>query len=444
MIGKLTYHIVDFFRKTETVKIYSEIIKTQWLTKQELQQIQFDALKKLLLHSYKNVPFYKKVFDEYNFNPTRFNDFSDINILPIISKDTIRDNFEDFKAKNFSEFSPRKTQTGGSTGKPLVTFKDKISHSYNWANNFRGWNAAGYNLGDKFIQIATGSLLPNTTSIKNKIYNLLQNSILITSYHLTEEKIKEIIDIINSTNAKYIYGYSSTLTLLAKTSIIKQWKINRTIKGIFTTSDMLYPTQRKMIESVFNSEVFDNYGCPEGGLITFECENHNGYHINMESVFAEIINKNENGIGNIISTPLFNYAFPLIRYNTGDVGKIETSKCSCNRNLAKISELGGRIRDFVILEDGRYIHGAFFNHLESLYNADWISQYQIIQESINELTLKFSCLNEPNENNLKLIEDALHRGLLPNIKINFDFSGVEYTKGGKFRLIVSKVKNKWE
>jgi phenylacetate-CoA ligase len=286
--------------------------------------------------------------------------------------------------------------------------------------------------------------LPNTTSVKTKIYNLLQSSILITSYHLTEDKIKNIIDTVNSTNANYIYGYSSTISLIAKTAKLKNWKINRKINGIFTTSDMLYPNQRETITKIFGSEVFDNYGCPEGGVITFECENHNGYHINQESAYVEIVNQSNNGIGNIISTPLYSYAFPLIRYNTGDVGKIDYTHCSCERGLSKISELGGRIRDFIILEDGRYIHGAFFNHLEALYNAKWISQYQIVQEDLNELTIKISTLSKPIENDLKLIRENLQKGLLPSVKINFDFSGVEYTNGGKFRLIISNVKNNWE
>ncbi len=45
---------------------------------------------------------------------------------------------------------------------------------------------------------------------------------------------------------------------------------------------------------------------------------------------------------------------------------------------------------------------------------------------------------------LDKIESELKKGLLPDLKINFDFDGVEYTGGGKFRLVVSKVKNEWE
>ena len=441
---KIGFKIIDLFRRTNTLEIYDELLENQWSSPSKIEEQQFNNLKKLLIHANENVPFYQKRFREYDFNPSKFNEFSDLNVIPIISKDDVRNNFEEFKASNFEIFKPRLTQTGGSTGKPFLTYKDKMSHSYLWANNFRGWNSAGYNLGDKFIQIATGSLLPNTNSLKNRVYNYFQNSKLIPSYHLTDEVLADIVNSINVSKGKFIYGYSSSLALLASYCIENEIKIESKLEAVFTSSDMLYPNQRKNIEDAFNTKVFDIYGCPEAGILTFECKEHDGYHINQESAFISIDNAGSEGIGNIISTPLFNFAFPLIWYNTGDVGKISDKKCNCGRGLNKISELGGRIRDFVILSDGRYIHGAFFNHLDTFYNASWIKQYQIIQESIDEITIKFSCADEPDNGDLSKIEQSLKKGLLPNIKINFDFSGVEYTKGGKFRLIISKVKNEWE
>jgi len=441
---KLGFKVVDFFRKTETVDIYEKLLRNQWVSPGQIKEIQFSNLKNLLIHAQDNVPYYKKKFKECDFNAYKFNSFEELKNLPILTKDDVRENFEEIKAVNFNDFIPRITQTGGSTGKPLITFKDKLSHSYLWGNNFRGWNAAGYDLGERFVQIATGSLLPNTTSIINKLYNFFQNSYLIPSYHLTDEKLEEIVGVINSTRGKFIYGYSSTLALLANFCIRSGISLKEGINAIFTSSDMLFPNQREEIEQVFHTKVFDIYGCPEGGILTFECEEHSGYHINQESAYLTIENLNNLGVGNIISTPLFNYAFPLIKYNTGDVGKIENKLCNCGRGLERISELGGRIRDFVILEDGRYIHGAFFNHLNVFYDANWIKQYQIVQEQIEEITIKFTCISDPIQEDLGKIKESLHKGLLPSLNINFDFSGVEYSKGGKFRLIISKVRNDWE
>ena len=211
----LGFKIIDLFRKTDTVQIYNKLIGNQWQSQDQLKEIQFNNLRKVLIHSANNVPYYQRIFNKCNFDPNKINDFSELDVLPILTKDDVRENFEDIKANNFDDFIPRITQTGGSTGKPFLTYKDKLSHSYLWANNFRGWNSTGYELGDKFIQIATGSLLPNTTSIKNILYNYFQNSELIPSYHLTDKKLRKMTNIINSSKAKFIYGYSSTLYLLS-------------------------------------------------------------------------------------------------------------------------------------------------------------------------------------------------------------------------------------
>jgi phenylacetate-CoA ligase len=441
---RINYSIIDFFRKTKTLPLFDRLVETQWTSQDNIQKIQITALKEILIHCFNNVDYYNKLFNECSFNPEKLQDFSDLNKLPIMSKDIIRKNFNDLKASHFEKYSPRKGQTGGSTGKPLETFGDKMSRSYMWANMLRGWNSGGYNLGDEFIHLASGSLLPNASNIKAKIYNYLQNAILITSYHLDDRKLFQLVDTVKNATASYIYGYSSSVYLVAQFCKANNISLNGKIKSIFTTSDMLYKWQRNLIEEIFNAKVIDIYGCPEGGIISFECPDHNGYHYNQESVFIEITEEDENGLGKIITTPMFNYAFPFIRYDTGDVGSISDEECNCGRKLYKIKELGGRIRDFLVLEDGRYIHGAFFNHLQVFYDIPWIKEYQIIQEEINEINIKLTCIGEPIKDDLIKITNSLKKGLLPNIKINFDYSGVEYTGGGKFRLILSKVKNKWD
>ncbi len=438
------YPIVDFFRKTNALGCFEEVIQSQWFTKEKLVEIQFRRLKNLLVHCQKNVPYYKRVFAESEFDVNKIQTLDELQNIPLLDKDLIRNHFEELKSSNFHSYSPRLTQTGGTTGKPLITYKDRISHSYLWGNNLRAWSVGGYNIGDSFIHLASGSLLPKASNLKNRIYNILQNAILVTSYHLTDDVLNNLVNIINKKRPMFIYGYSSSIFLLSTFIKNKRIVINGNLKAVFATSDMLLPWQRKIIEQALNASVFDIYGCPEGGIISFECKEHSGYHVNEESAYIEILDKNESSLGLIVSTPLFNYAFPLIRYKTGDVGSLNSSICQCGRHLSKISELGGRIRDFIRLRDGRYIHGAFFNHLEVFYKTSWIQQYQIIQENLDELTIRLSCIGEPqNKDTQKIISD-LRKGLMNDLKINFDFSGVEYTSGGKFRLVISKVSSGWD
>jgi len=443
-IWRHSYKIVDTIRRTNAAKLFDELLQTQWLSEDELRDLQFQRLRNLLIHSQENVPFYKQLFLEHEFNANKFSSFDDFKKLPILTKDGVRNNLPQMKAVNFSHWKPRKTQTGGSTGKPLVTFKDKESHSYLTANNLRAWNAAGYEIGDKFITMANGSLLPNKGSIKNSIYYFLQHSDLIKSYHMDDATLADALRKIKKSVGRYMFAYSSSTFLLASYAASKNIPMKGTLDAIFTTSDMLFSRQRQLIEKVFDAPVFDIYGCPEAGIISFECKQHNGYHLNQESAYVEIADSDESGLGRIISTPLFNYAMPMIRYETGDIGKISSELCSCGRALPQISHLGGRMRDFIVLSDGRHIHGAFFNHLEALYQSEWIEKYQIIQESTNHLIIKINCIRQPSEPELSKIKTSLLTGLLSDLKIDFNLNGVEIAPSGKFRLIISKVKTAWE
>ena len=444
-IRRKAYWLVDKFRKTDAAGVFAKIDESQWWPREKLDAHQERLLRDLLIHCKNNVPYYHDLFQSVGIDPENSFKMEDFKRLPVMTKEIIQNNYEQLKAKNIDNFSPRTKTTGGSTGRPLKYIVDFNSHSYHAANNLRAWNSgSGYHIGDRFITVAHGSLLPNKNTFKNRMYFLLQNSLLITSYHLTDKRLKSAIRRINRSSAVFLYGYSSTIFLIAKFAKANQYPIKSSIRAIFTTSDMLYENQRALIEEVFGVTVYDIYGCPEGGLISFECDEHDGYHLNQDSAYVEIESSDSSGFGKILSTSLYDYAFPLLRLDTGDVGKISEGKCNCGRSLPKVSELGGRIRDFVILEDGRYIHGAFFNHFKPFYNNDWIDEYQIIQKDYNHLLIKVSVRRQPTEEDLEIIRKEFHKGLLPDLKIEFDLGGVEYTSGGKFRLIISEVKTKWE
>lgn len=444
LLWKSAYRVVDAVRRTDAARAYKNLLKTEWLSGTEMEALQLDRMKKLLVHAQEHVPYYQRLFADVGFNASLFSSFHDLEKIPVLTKDDVREHLEEIKSDNFSKWQPRTAQTGGATGKPLITYKDRRSHTYLTANNLRAWHAAGFEMGDKYITLAHGSLIPKKGSLKNAVYFYLQHSDLIKCHHMDEEILIDALKTIRRSRGRYMFGYSSSTYLLASFADKSGIAMEGSLDGLFTTSDMLYPHQRALIEKVFGAPVFDIYGCPEGGIISFECEKHDGYHLNQESAYVEIVGADHSGQGRIVSTPLFNYAFPMIRYETGDIGSITTEPCACGRALPRISQLGGRIRDFVVLADGRHIHGAFFNHLEMLYESDWIKKYQIVQGALNHLVIKITCIRQPADDELEQIRKSLRKGLMPDMQIDFDLSGVELAPSGKFRLILSKVKTAWE
>ena len=437
-IGK--FKIIDLYTKTDVVNIYNQSLSDEWLPRQELLDLQFKKLKELLIHSYQNTAYYKTLFDKSGFNPFKMKDFQDIEVIPVQTKQDIKNNFEAIKSSDFEKYKPRKHRTSGSTGEPFRLYKSGLTHTYMRALNYAAWHQAGYNLGDRFATFSGGSLFYGSVAFMQKVYTYLQNCVQLPSYHLDKEKFYLYLNKLEENKIKYIYGYASALYDFALT--VKDRKMDfGFVKGLFTSSDMLYPRQRQFIEEVIGIKIIDIYGNPESGLLSYECSEHSGYHYGMLNSYVEITDERGNNLGvnkqgNVIVTSLNSHCFPLIRYDNGDIAALNEEKCGCGRGLIKLNNLGGRSRDYIILKNGRNIHGAFFNHLKSIYEAEWLYRYQIIQKSRDELI--FQCLvnKSPSEKELAEIKREITIGTENLIKVETQVvDRLPISQMGKYKLI---------
>lgn len=440
MLSTVRFKIIDIYTKTNLVKMYKKSLKDEWLPRNILLEQQFEQLKTLLIHSYQKTVYYKNLFDKVGFNPNKMNDFKDIEAIPIQTKKDIKNNFNSIKSSDFEKYRPRKHRTSGSTGEPFRLYKSDLTHSYMRALNYAAWHQAGYNLGDRFATFSGGSLFYGSVAFMQKVYMNLQNCVQLPSYHLDEEKFHLYLNKLQKKKIKYIYGYASALHDFA--SAIHSQKLDFSfVKGVFTSSDMLYPNQRKFIEDVIGTKIIDIYGNPESGLLSYECSEHSGYHYGMQNSFVEITDENGSSLekniqGKVIVTSLNSHCFPLIRYDNGDIAALTDKECSCGRGLVKLTSLGGRSRDYIILKNGRHIHGAFFNHLKSIYNAEWLNRYQIIQKNKDELV--FQCLvnKKPSDKELEEIRKEITTGTENLIKIETQIvDKLPISQMGKYKLI---------
>jgi phenylacetate-CoA ligase len=187
-----------------------------------------------------------------------------------------------------------------------------------------------------------------------------------------------------------LFGHAHSIFLLAQ--YVRYLNIT-SIKprGILSTSMMLMPHERRLIEEVFGVRVTDRYGCEEVSLIGSECEKHEGMHLNIEHLFIEFIK--DDGCtaapgepGQIVVTDLINRAMPFIRYAVEDIGVPSALKCSCNRGLPLMEHVTGRVADFLIKRDGARVAGVSLIE-NTLTKIPGIDQMQIVQESIDCITL---------------------------------------------------------
>jgi len=441
----ISLRLVDFIKKTETVQTFYKLQASQWLTLTELQAIQIEKLRNLLIHAYENVPYYNKLFNEHGFKANRFQNFNELDKLPILTKKKIRENFDFLKARNFRHFSPRPAQTSGSTGEPLRFFRDRSSHSCGWANAWRAFSVAGFCLGDPFVILTGGALMPHTTRLKQRIYVAMMGMRQLPAYHLSVDELESYISFLERiTHPTYFYSYASAAYLMAR-YVLKQGKHLNSFRGIFTTSETLSSNQRETIQEAFGCPVFDTYGNNEASIYAHECELQEGLHYSMEHSFLEVLDEDDRPCkvgetGRFVATNLSNYAMPFIRYDTGDLGSITNSECSCGRGLRKIKNILGRSRDFILTPDGRHIHGAFFNHFEPFYKTPWIAGWHVLQDQVDHIKISLCPDGQPKQVDIENMRALLAKALGEEVKIDFIINmELHTTPAGKQKVIESRI-----
>lgn len=279
--------------------------------------------------------------------------------------------------------------TGGSTGIPMRYFMSRQNALYSSLLLDRGLGLGGYIQGDRLAIIAGGSLVGPRKTIRKRLIEQLTNIRYFSSYGMSDENLDQYSKELIRFQPKFIRGYASALNAMA--TYMKATGQNQRIKtkAIFSTSEMLTDNVRKNIQNAFNCEVFDGWGLNDGGASAFECTQHHGMHIDPERSFVEIVEDDTTaiygaGVGKVVVTNLIDTVMPFIRYDTGDIGRIEYEPCVCGISTPRIFINFGRSTDEIKV--GNKIIGAPV--LTVLMGALPIAQYQIAKTGPNELTFR--------------------------------------------------------
>ena len=175
----------------------------------------------------------------------------------------------------------------------------------------------------------------------------------------------------------------------------------KSLRYIELTGEYLHKEARERIEKVFDCIVANQYGTKEVNSIAFECP-CGKMHIMEDNVYVECEKVDENeDFGNIIVTSRINKAMPILRYFTGDVGKINNiEKCDCGLSSKELILRQGRDDDQILFPDGTrknaYILFQVLNHINYVREGV-ILQYQIIQKGFMDFIVYIVVNEEYNE-----------------------------------------------
>jgi phenylacetate-CoA ligase len=428
----------------DTLRHFKEIENSQWLSSNEINRIQWVKLKNLLEYAYVNVPFYHRLFKSLNTTPGDISTPENFRKLPLLGKEDIRNNTSYIVSPNYPARDLMPNSTGGSTGVNLTFFNDRKNFGKVRAFDLRSRRWAGLELGDKNA-ILWGSTFDISLqgTLKNKIYNQLVRTMFLSSYNLSEENMYVYARRILQYRPKVIVGYPSPLYHFAKFLEEKGIKGLRP-RSIISSAEVLYDYQKELIESVFQCKVFNRYGCREFSTIAQECSEHLGMHINAEHVYVECLNRDGNPTapgerGELVITDLDNYGMPFIRYSIGDIGILSERKCNCGRGLPILEKIEGRTFDIIVGVNGKAVGGTFWTLLFRTA-IQGVLQFQVVQESMNEIEVKIIPDETFEEGQVNLLTKKIRAYLGEDMNIRFQIvDKIPLAKSGKSRFVISKV-----
>jgi phenylacetate-CoA ligase len=134
------------------------------------------------------------------------------------------------------------------------------------------------------------------------------------------------------------------------------------VEVAFVTAEMLPDSLRAELENDFQVRVLQGYGTADLGLLAYECTEKGGMHLHPECI-VEVLDlecgapADPGQPGQIVAT-IFDEAYPLLRFATGDIAAMaQPAKCACGRTAPKLAGLLGRVGDAVKVK-GMFVRGA--------------------------------------------------------------------------------------
>ncbi len=396
---------------------------------EELRNVRRIKLQKIIIHASKNVRFYKELFAENKIDSEKIKNETDLQSLPVVTKKFFfNNNPAHILAKNIPYSRIFSGTTSGSTGEPIRYFKDKKYLAVTKAKHYRPWRWAGVSPSAPIVHCSAphaASGTPNTVFLHP---------------HKIKENIADYIEKIRKSGAKAMRGYPLTNFEIART--IKEFGAEDIkFAHAFFVGHALSNGIREFFENEFGCEIYNIYASLETDAIAAECEQHDGLHINEESLIVEILDEKNNPVstgdkGRIIVTVLTNEVMPLIRYDTGDIGMILPDKCLCGRTLRRML-VEGRIEDLLLRPDGQIIYPGIIRdivdeyfHVFERYQFEQISSCEIIFRIVP--TQSFS--NEKHKKAIKEVRECI--GPLINIRPEI-VDAIPILSSGKFKYFIS-------
>lgn len=416
-------------------KVLAQIRARETLTVEGIRDFQCRELQFMIAHATRNVPYYRKLFEESGLSESMIQSPDDLKKLPYLEKETVRTQASQFVPTNLKKWQLIRAGTSGSSGTPLQLYRTLDSVIYEHGYVWRQFAWAGGSLGNRIVALRGDVVVPSSQRTPPFWrHNLAENALIMSSYHIAEDTIPLYLAAIRDFQPTLIYSYPSAVYPLAEHIVRRKLAGDfRSLNGVVTSSETLLPLQREVIEEAMGCRVFDWYGQGERVVFIGTCE-HGSHHVFDDYGVTEFIPIGDSTY-ELVGTGFTNYGMPLIRYKTGDLVELgNQDRCPCGQAFKVVASVEGRKEDMIELRSGKLVGrmDLIFKGLEGIREA------QIIQQTFDDIVVRIVVDESFAEGTLRKINGNARVRLGDEVRVRIEIvDSIPRGTNGKFKAVVS-------
>lgn len=384
----------------------------------------FLRVKSIAEYAFKSTRFYKELYTDAKVDPAKLSCFDDLTRLPIVTKKMLQ--LVPLADRSSKAFGRSMANTGGSSGQPLEFYIQPTAIAHEWAHMHNAWKQIDFKYSSLKVMFVGRSTVKNVVD-----YDSARHSLVVDIYKGWDVVADALYPKVLKYGPQYLHGYPSAIfdfiDWLERSNHSLLALFKRDLKGIILSSEMPNMLLRERIEKTVECQSLSFYGHTERCILASEMGEKCLFKVYQTYGFAEAVELGPDV--HLVGTSYYNYASPLIRYDTGDL--VEPRMSAGLLDGFQIS--AGREGEFVI--DGKggkvFLTALIFGRHHEVFN--YATHVQVHQDRPGSAILLVTSRKELSENDARLLFD------LSNVDLVFSIHVLDepiVTVSGKVPLLV--------
>lgn len=442
LIGSSIYRLQEHLLRRPTFAYLRELESSQWLSRQEIEQLQLQKLQRLLGVAAQHCPWHAARIKAAGLDLTHPLALADFQKLPTMDKADAAANRDQLVWRDAPGGAFR-YNTGGSSGKPLIFYYGRQRQASDAAGRMRARRWWGVEPGEREVYLWGAPVELNKTDRIKTFRDRLVNQLVLNAFNMSPLQMDAYAQSIQSWQPRCIYGYASSVALLAAHAKERnvRFKLPK-LRVVCTTGEPLFSHQRSLIQEVFGVPVANEFGSRDIGFTAHETP-HGQMLLLSESILLEVLDAQNQPVkpgevGEAVMSGLCSEVQPFIRYRTGDMVRLSEEPCRDGRGLHVISEVAGRSTDFLVKSDGTIMHALAGIYV--LRAVEGVAEFKLIQHGLRDLEVLVVRNMNWRDDALHKIEMGLKERMGEDVHIRIQLvDNIAPEASGKHRYVVSHV-----